>query len=259
LPAPVGPRMRVWPTSPTARCSRNGVSPVVLQCTCGAPTPETLSRWPLVSSPAHTELTGIMWARFRLLTTGRRTFAYTWPGSDPAATRVQTDHAVDAGDGATGRVGAVAADVDADVQCPFGARRCAWCPTHQKALIALEACREAWHAHDERESTRSLRPARLHPLLEALGLRKVVRQTRDRHASASDARSNVSPNGAESTVTTTSEPSGKPLGRSCADTTATNGIYGNGRALARFRHGSSVSGIVGSNAASSTDACRGLA
>ena len=31
LPLPVGPMMSVCPTSPTARCSRNGVEPVVLQ------------------------------------------------------------------------------------------------------------------------------------------------------------------------------------------------------------------------------------
>ncbi len=31
LPLPVGPMMSVWPTSPTARCRRKGVEPVVLQ------------------------------------------------------------------------------------------------------------------------------------------------------------------------------------------------------------------------------------
>ena len=30
LPAPVGPTIRVWPTSPTCRLSRNGVEPSVL-------------------------------------------------------------------------------------------------------------------------------------------------------------------------------------------------------------------------------------
>ena len=35
LPAPVGPKIRVCPTSPTCRFTRNGVAPVVAACRSG--------------------------------------------------------------------------------------------------------------------------------------------------------------------------------------------------------------------------------
>src|ERR1700688_635550 len=68
LPAPVGPNMRVWPTSPTLLAKRNAVLPRHLARKCGGP-----FRWLLPASPAQMADKGIKWARLRVCTTGLRT------------------------------------------------------------------------------------------------------------------------------------------------------------------------------------------
>ena len=55
LPAPVGPTIKAWPTSPTCRSSRNGVLPrVSVIISVGA------FKCRFISGPAHTADTGIM-------------------------------------------------------------------------------------------------------------------------------------------------------------------------------------------------------
>src|SRR3546814_5970651 len=54
LPAPVGPTISIWPTSPTWVDRRNGVEPLVSAVSKGGP-----SRCALRAGPAHTDDSGI--------------------------------------------------------------------------------------------------------------------------------------------------------------------------------------------------------
>src|SRR3546814_9053774 len=58
LPAPVGPTIRVWPTSPTCSEKRNGVDPSVLAKNSGG-----ASKCSSRSGPAQTADSGIICAR----------------------------------------------------------------------------------------------------------------------------------------------------------------------------------------------------
>src|ERR1700722_3862955 len=75
LPAPVGPTIKVCPTSPTWVDRRKGVAPSVFVNIKGG-----AFKCPFFAGPAHTADKGNRCDKFKVETRGFRTFAYTWPG-----------------------------------------------------------------------------------------------------------------------------------------------------------------------------------